>query len=164
MKQASRLVAALFGSCLILSALPSWAETGPADESSGAFCRPAAARLFAENLGRLLVLGSELNLSGDQRTKLAATVRSRGDEIRPIATSIIEKKKALREAVFNEDEKAINNSAENLGHAIGRAAVVVSKIISEAKGILTREQVERIQDFRSKSDRAEAAWLDQIGK
>jgi Spy/CpxP family protein refolding chaperone len=112
------------------------------------------------------VLRSELNITGDQRKKIAAEIKSHKDEIRPVAKEIFEKRQALRDAVLNKpgDQQAIMAAANDLGKAIGDAAVLASKVIAKVKPMLTSEQQERIKNFKMANDRATAEWIGQIGQ
>ena len=112
------------------------------------------------------MLRSELNISAEQRKKIAAEIKSHKDEIRPIAKEIFEKRMALRDAVLNKpgDRQAIMAAANDLGKAIGDTAVLASKVIAKVKPVLTSEQQERIKNFRMANDKATAEWISQIGQ
>jgi Spy/CpxP family protein refolding chaperone len=127
---------------------------------------PPIARVITGNIGRLLVLRSELNVTDAQREQIVGVVKSHRQEIQPVAKAILEKKRELREAVIFKpgDEQAIRKAAENLGKAIADAAVVASRVIGQAKGALTVEQLERIRQYRASCDRAETGWLDRIAQ
>ena len=147
-------------------ALTSWAGEPTGEKETTSICMPPIARLITGNLGRLLVLRSELNVTDAQRQQIAGVVKSHRHEIQPVAKAILEKKRALREAVILNpgDEPAIRKAAENLGKAIGDAAMVASRVIGQAKGALTAKQLERIRQFRVSCDQAETGWLDRIAQ
>ena len=117
--------------------------------------RPLA-RLIRGQIGRWLVLRSELNLTDDQKQQIAAILKSHKAEIVQAVQPIVEKHRALRAAVTapSPDEKAIRAASDDLGHAIGDAAVLASKIRGKIAPILTDQQRQEIQDFRSQSDHA----------
>jgi len=125
---------------------------------------PPLGRLIMGNIGRFLVLRSELNITADQKKKIAAEIKSHKDEIRPVVKEIFEKRKALRDAVLNKpgDRQAITAAANDLGKAIGDAAVLASNVIAKLKPVLTSEQQERIKNFRMANDKAVAEWISQI--
>jgi len=167
MKSRSIVAVAVLMLAMSVMGSPSPAQAGPADEIAGAnFCMPPIGRLIAGNIGRLLVLKSELNVTDEQKRKIAATVKSHRDEIRPVAQTVIEKRKALREAVMAQpaNDQAIRAAATDLGKAIGDAAVVASKVIGEARGALKPDQIERIQKFRASCDDSVADWVKTIGQ
>ena len=150
-----------------MAAVPSIAaETVKEDGGAQLAGPPPLARLIMGNIGRLLVLRSELNISAEQRKKIAAEIKSHKDEIRPIAKEIFEKRMAIRDAVLNKagDRQAIMAAANDLGKAIGDAAVLASKVIAKVKPVLTSEQQERIKNFRMANEKATAEWISQIGQ
>ncbi len=118
------------------------------------------------NIGRFLVLRSELGLTNDQRKRIAGIVKNHRDEIRPVAKALLEKRRALKEAVINKpgDEAAIRTAATDLGKTIGDASVLASKVVAQVKPVLTPQQVERIENFRAGTQKATSDWLDQMGK
>jgi Spy/CpxP family protein refolding chaperone len=99
---------------------------------------------------------SKLNLSDDQKTKIRQTVAGHKTEIAGMVKEVGEKRQALRDAVLAEtpNETAIRAAADELGKAIGDAAVKASKIVGEVRKDLTPEQVEKIRKFRE-NQRAE---------
>jgi Spy/CpxP family protein refolding chaperone len=150
---------------ILMASVGPWTnETAYAGDEAG-YCAPPIARLIAGNIGRFLVLRSELNVTPDQKRRIADIVRKRSNEIKPVAQKILEKKTALREAVLADqpDERAIRSASDGLAKAIGDAAVVASLVVGEAKKVLTPEQIERIRTFRANCDKAELGWVQQIG-
>jgi Spy/CpxP family protein refolding chaperone len=113
-------------------------------------------RLIRGQIGRWMVLRSQLDLSDDQKQHIGAILKSHKAEILQAVQPIVQDHRALREAVLaaSPDEKAIRSDADDLGHAIGDAAVLTAKIHGEIAPILTDEQRQDIKDFRSQSDRA----------
>lgn len=124
------------------------------------------AKLITGNIGRFLVLRSELGITADQKKKIIGIVKSHRDEIRPVVKSVLEKRRALRDAVVNKpgDETAIRGAATELGKSIGDAAVLASKVVAQVKPELTSQQIERIEKFRADTQKATAEWLDQMDK
>ncbi|MBI4961673.1 MAG: Spy/CpxP family protein refolding chaperone [Desulfomonile tiedjei] len=159
------------GICFLVAAIlgmsaPGWAAQPMGGQDPSTLFSSPLARLITGNIGRFLVLRSELNVTPEQRAKIAATVKSHRDEIRPVAKSILEKRSALREAVLatTKNDEAIRKAANDLGKAIGDASVLASKVIGEARTALTPEQIERIHKFRAENNKAAMAWVDQIGQ
>ncbi len=118
-------------------------------------------RLIMGNFGRVLVLRSELNVTPEQKEKIHQILKSHKAEAAPIAKSLTEKGRALRKAVLadNSDEAAIRKAADELGKAIGDAAVLASKVGGEVKPVLTQEQRERIGKFLREQDEAKDKFL-----
>jgi len=158
-------VFALVASILAVSAA-GWGAQPTGKDDSSAFCAPPIARLIAGNIGRFLIMRSELNVTPEQRSKIAAVVQSHRDEIRPMAKTILEKRTALREAVLATptNEEAIRKAATDLGKAIGDASVLASRVVTEARPALIPEQIKRIRKFRMENDKATLTWVDKIGQ
>ncbi|NOZ20042.1 MAG: Spy/CpxP family protein refolding chaperone [Planctomycetes bacterium] len=118
----------------------------------------------AETLGRFLILRSQLNVTPEQRGKVRAIMQSHSDEIVPVAKAIVEKNRALRKEVFAEkpDDASIRAAADQLGKAIGDAAVLAAGIRGETRKVMTPEQIEKIEEFRVYKDRAVDSVLERL--
>ncbi|AFM25004.1 Spy/CpxP family protein refolding chaperone [Desulfomonile tiedjei] len=157
------LIAAMMFFAAGLMSIPAQAaDTQTHSETIGA---SPLGKLIMGKIGRLLVLRSELNITGDQRKQIAAHLKKHANEIRPVAKDVFDKRVALRETVLNKpgDERAIMAAANDLGTAIGKAAVLASTIVADIKPVLTPEQQEHIKNFKIGSDQAVSQWIDQIG-
>lgn len=145
---------------------PSMASQPSAPPDADALCLPPVARLIAGNIGKFLVMRSELGITREQRAKIASEVAAHRDELKPLAKTLLEIRQAMREAVLAEqrNEEAIRRSAADFGKAIADASVVGSRIVADARKNLTPEQVERIRQFILDRDQAASMWIDQIGK
>jgi len=123
-------------------------------------------RMLMGQLGRAMALRSELNITDEQRAQLRQILVSHKAEIAAATRPLVERARALREAVAAEqpDERAIRAAAAELGAAIGDAAVLASKVRGEAARVLTPQQLELIQQFHA--DRAQAVdeLLGRIGE
>jgi Spy/CpxP family protein refolding chaperone len=120
-------------------------------------------RMISGNLGRLMVLRSELNLSDEQRGQVRdVLVRHRG-EIAATAQTVRAKHLVLRDAVLAEaaDEAAIRAAAAELGEQIGEAAVKASKLKAQIAPILTDEQRVLIVKFMADREQAVDRFLEQ---
>jgi Spy/CpxP family protein refolding chaperone len=115
-------------------------------------------------LGRLLVLRSELNVTDEQKAQIRGLVSEHRDEIAQAAAGVIEARRALREAVVAEtpNEETIRSLAGELGEAIGDAAVGTSKMVGQIKTILTPEQLELIRAFHENREGAVDAFLQRL--
>jgi Spy/CpxP family protein refolding chaperone len=149
-----------------LAAVPSIAADPAKDDGRPTFARGPLGKLIMGHIGRLLVLKSELNVTDDQRKKIAAEIESHKDEIRPVVKLIFEKRQALRDSVINNhgDEKTILQASEDLGIAIGKVALLASKVVAKVRPIFTPEQQERIKNFRMGMDKATSEWINQIAQ
>jgi Spy/CpxP family protein refolding chaperone len=156
------------GTCMVAAALVCGlgqrvlAAPGPAGDELPA-ARPAG-MLLSGQLGRLLELRSELDLTADQRSQIREIVKSHRQELSSVIKPVVEKRRALRDATLaeNASEAAIHTAADELGKAIGDAAVVGSKIKVEVRQVLTPEQQEKISQFRGESQSAVDKFLDKM--
>lgn len=129
------------------------------------FGHGALRKLIEGNLGRWMVLRSELNLTQAQRTKIHQAVGSHRTEIAKTAKEVWEKRTALREAVANgQDETAIRQAAEQLGKAIGDAAVLASRVRGEVQPMLTEAQHKMIADTRQANIRSVEEFFNEATK
>src|SRR4029077_1724160 len=80
--------------------------------------------LLSGQIGRLLTLRSEVNLTAYQREQIHGIVKSHKQELVTAMKPVAEKRRALRDATIAEhpDEAAIRTAASDLGKAIGDAA------------------------------------------
>ena len=118
-------------------------------------------------IGRWMVLRSELKLSPEQKQQLRTTLISHKKAIAQTVESVVVKRQALRDAVLAEkDEETIRAAASDLGKAIGDAAVKASRLHHELKTKLhlTKEQVAKLKAFRADSDSALLRFLADAQK
>lgn len=120
--------------------------------------------LLSGQFGRLLALRSELDLTSEQRERIRAIVKSHRQEIVASLQPVVDKRQALRDATLaeNANEAAIRAAADELGKAIGDAAVVGSKIKAEVRQVMTPEQREKINKFRQQSETAVDTFLSEM--
>jgi len=128
------------------TSLPSWRQL--ADTPLG--------RLVSGNLGRLLVLRSQLNVTPEQRAEVREVLVSHRSQIAVTVQSVREKRLVLRDAVLADepDEEKIRAVASDLGDALGDAAVKAAKLRGKLAPIFTDEQRELIRQFRQERDRS----------
>lgn len=96
----------------------------------------------------------KLNLTSSQQEELKAIVQSHKAEIATVIHDLAEHRLALREAMNGStvDETAIRAATTAMNTTLGDAAVLVAKIKSEARHVLTPEQLEQIAGLRSAAD------------
>src|SRR3954454_9683538 len=72
---------------------------------------------FHGQIGRLMMLHSELDVTSDQREALHKIVQSHRTEIVAVAKPILDKRRALRDATLAKEsnEDAIRSAANDLG-------------------------------------------------
>ncbi|MHB8900238.1 MAG: Spy/CpxP family protein refolding chaperone [Thermoguttaceae bacterium] len=117
-------------------------------------------------IGRLMVLRSELNVTDEQRAQIGEVLVSRRSAIAETVKSVRDKRVVLRDAVLSgkADEAQIRAAADELGKAIGDAAVKASKLRGEIAPILTQEQREQIRTFFQENDAAVDKFLTQAAQ
>jgi Spy/CpxP family protein refolding chaperone len=123
-------------------------------------------RLILGQQGRRMVLESEMNLTGAQRDKLKSIVKSHQTEIDRVATELVAEGRALRATVLADktDDKAMHTAAEGMSKGIGDAAALIATIRSEARPLLTSEQLKALSEFRADSDKAVDRFLEELGQ
>jgi Spy/CpxP family protein refolding chaperone len=121
-------------------------------------------RLITGNIGRLMVLRSELNLSDEQRSKIREILVSHKQEIAKNAKAVWEKRNALRNEVLapGTDESKIRNKATEMTEAVANAAVMASKLRDEIAPVLTEEQRQRIGKHLTECDEATARFFEKV--
>lgn len=120
-------------------------------------------RLISGNVGRLMVLRSELKITDEQREQIGAVLKQHKPKMLEVGKEVWQQRTKLRDAVLAEkpDEAAIRKAADELGKAIGNAAVLGAAIAAEVRPILTAEQIERLQAFRGDRHEAVADFFEE---
>ncbi|NUQ63272.1 MAG: Spy/CpxP family protein refolding chaperone [Pirellulales bacterium] len=120
-------------------------------------------RLISGNIGRMLVLRSELNLTDEQRSKIREVLVSHKQEIAKRAKAVWEKRNALREEVLasGTDEPKIRSLAGELTQAVADAAVLASKLRDEIAPVLSDEQRELVKKHLAECDGAVAKFFEK---
>jgi Spy/CpxP family protein refolding chaperone len=134
------------------------AQTNAGQAVGGRLAQTRVGRLIMGRIGRAMVLRSELNLTDAQRQAAKAVIQANRADLKAAVVPVIEKRRALRDAVLSDanDEKAIRAAADGLGKALGDAAVEINKVKAElkAKAGLTPGQLRKIEEFREQNDAA----------
>jgi Spy/CpxP family protein refolding chaperone len=120
--------------------------------------------LFSGQVGRLLTLRSELNLSDEQKSQIHDILKSHRVEIANALKPVVAKRQALRDLIAapNTDEPAIRSAADDLGKSIGDAAIVGTKVRAELWKVLTPDQQDKVTAFRKDSEKATNDALDRL--
>ena len=140
------------GGAATLHAANAAAATNPLAEHSG---KGPLRNFISGQIGRLITLRSELDLSDDQKSQIKAIVVKHREEIVGVVKPLIEKRRAMHEAMLSKDgtdEAAIRAAADSLAKPIGDAAVLGAKIRAEARGVLTPDQLKKVSEFRTQLD------------
>lgn len=135
------------------------ADTAP--DAAKALRDTPLGRLITGDIGRLMTLRSDANVTDEQRQKVRAVLTSHKAEIGNVAKDLVAKRRALREATRSEtrDEGAIRKAGEDLGRSIGNAAVLGSKVRGELKPVFTDKQIELFKKFVGDHDASVDRWL-----
>ena len=62
------------------------------------------------------------------------------------------------------NEATIRAAAKDLTKSIEYAAVIASRIVTEARPLLTKKQRSSIHTYMASNDKAVSDWLDEISK
>lgn len=153
----------LMGLVLLMGAAEVRTQAGGEAGQGGWRQRPIA-RLIASRLHKWAAFRADLNITDEQRSQIRAIVATHRDEIKPVVSAVVEKRKAIRQAVMANpaDEAAIRTASDNLAKVVGDAAVLASKVIAEIRPILTEEQIKKVQEFQAERDQASDTFLDNL--
>lgn len=124
-------------------------------------------RLIMGNVGRLLVLKAELNLTPEQKDKICNVLETHKKEIATEMRDVWQKRNALRDLIVSDkaDEEQIRQAASELGQAIGDVAVMAHGLWNkEISPILTEEQKNLLDKFRRQTDAAGTKFFDTVTK
>jgi len=124
-------------------------------------------RMFLQGqIGRMMTLRSELDVTSEQRDAIKKIVDGHRSEIVAVAKPIVEKRRALREATLAQEpnEEAIRTAANDLGKSIGDAAVLASKVKGEVAKVLTPDQIHKIKSFRQESESSVDSFIEKFAQ
>lgn len=158
------LVASAVVILVVAAALGAWAlGTGHPTFMGTSFDSPMH-RLITGKIGRFLVFRSEFELQDDQKKKIFDILKARKDEILPLADTMLEKRRKLRETILKRptDEQAVRAAATSLSTTIVDASILAAKLVTEARSVLTEDQWRCILDYRRGQDKAVQSWLEQF--
>lgn len=160
----TKLVAGLLVCALAGVALA--ADKEAKDHKGHGIKESALGKLITANLGRLMTLRSELNLTDEQKTKIHDAFKGHKKEIAAEAKQLFAKRNVLRDLVLSgsTDEAAIRKAADDLGKEIGNAAVLGVKVRDEVAPVLTDEQRAKIKKTKMEVDESVMSFLDKAAK
>jgi Spy/CpxP family protein refolding chaperone len=124
------------------------------------------ARLVQGQIGRRMVLKSQLNVTAEQRQQIVAIYESHRAELASTAASMVEQKRALRDAVTSDDatDGDIRRAADKLGDTIGDASVIGRAIHRELQAVWTAEQRQLLDEYQGDKRGAVDTWLSEIAQ
>jgi Spy/CpxP family protein refolding chaperone len=122
------------------------------------------AQTVSGNIGRYLILRSEMNVTDEQRAQIREIISEHKDEIADVVRSLRTARKALRSAVTADlpNEATIRAAAEGLSASIGDAAVLASRVRRQVRQVLTEDQQELVQDFLEGTEKSRDNLIHQI--
>lgn len=116
----------------------------------------------AGGLGRV---GSQLDLSDEQRTTIQDLLKEARPELQPLLEKVGDQRKALAIAAEATpvDEAAIRAQASGLATLEADLAIEKAKIFSKIKATLTPQQVERLSTLEGASEQLLRGALSRMG-
>lgn len=120
-------------------------------------------RMMMGQMGRALVLRSQLDLTHEQRTKIRNILKDNRHALFQAMQPVMEKRMALQNlALTGASAKNINQAAAELGDAAGKAAVECSKIAAQIHKVLTPEQAKAVDTFLKSTMHAKVDFMKQM--
>ncbi len=159
------MLASVLSMAVVMVAVAAGPAKGPASPFGGfPMMHGSIGKMVSGAIGRLLVLRSELNVTAEQRSQVRAVIQSRRPQIAEMVKAVRDKRIVLRDTVLGgeADEAQIRAAADDLGQAIGDAAVKAAKLRGELAPILTDKQRELIQEFLKANDAAADKFLTGV--
>jgi protein CpxP len=137
-------------------------ESAPLTQfGGGKWAHSPLGKMIAGNLGRLLTLRSDLDVSDEQRDQIRTVLKSHRSEIVATVKSLHDARTDLRDVVMKDeaDESEIRSAADALGNAIAEAAVKKAKLRKEIAPLLTAGQQQLVREFMAENDAAVDKFL-----
>jgi Spy/CpxP family protein refolding chaperone len=123
-------------------------------------------RLVQGQVGRWLVLWSELKITGEQRAQIRQIVVAHKQQLAEVAAGLVEQKRALRDVALVPDarESDIRDAASRMTDRIADAAILLSAMRGEIFKVLDSRQQDLLE--KALSDRQDAVdrWLTEMAK
>ncbi len=124
-----------------------------------------------------LRLLSQLNLSNDQKHRIALILRDNRDTLREEITAVVQARFNLFRSVHGDtlDEDAVHQASQDLAEAEENLAVSSAGIFNQVKSVLTPDQMAVLQGFREDMARRMQqrigsfatfidSWIDKYGQ
>lgn len=157
------VLATVVGLVVVTGGLAAVPQTGQVGWEKLPLVGSPLGKMISGTIGRLMVLRSEMNVTEEQKTQIRDVLLERRPQIAETVQSVREKRLVLRNAVLSgeSDEAKIRAAADELGKAIGDAAVKATKLRNEIAPILTEEQRLLIAQFLQENDAAVDKFLNR---
>ncbi|MHC4844402.1 MAG: Spy/CpxP family protein refolding chaperone, partial [Planctomycetota bacterium] len=92
-----------------------------------------------------------LDLTEEQHEQVRTILEDNKENAQTVEKGVRDAQKALHDAVINEaGEEAIRNAAAEVGTAIGNQAVLRTQTAASVKGVLTEEQLQKLDTIKEK--------------
>lgn len=92
-----------------------------------------------------------LNLTDQQKQEIAAILKTYRDDIVTAVDNVIVARKNLLETIHGSEynETAVRTASQAVANAEEELAVLRAKVVSEVKGVLTAEQLSKIEQLKT---------------
>lgn len=92
-----------------------------------------------------------LNLTDQQKQEIAAILKAYQDDILTAVDAVVVARENLVETIHGTvyDESAVRKASQGVASAEEELAVLHAKVVSELKGVLTDEQLSKIEQLKS---------------
>lgn len=139
---------------VILAVLAGLLFIGPnqSEAEEGVWAGRAKIRgLVFKRLNQMIALREQLNLTSDQKSRFRSLFLAHRQEIADMVEEMATLRQALKNEVLSDvpDETAIRRAASDLGESLGENAVRASRLLAEAKAVLTPEQLALLKEHRA---------------
>lgn len=136
------------------------------EATTNAFRDSPLGRLIQGQVGRILTLRSQLNLSDEQREQIHKIIKDHKPELAKAAKQIVEQKRVIRDAVISPDQTQtdIRKAADGLSQTITQTAVLAGQIREQIFAVLTPYQRQKVVDAIADRQQAVDHWLDEIAQ
>ncbi len=123
-------------------------------------------RLLQGQIGRLMSLRAELNLSDEQRSQIRQMPHSKKSQISKLLTQLVEQRSTLRDMAIQEtpDKKTIQKTSDQMAKTVAQAAILGGELRQKIMTVMDDEQ--RLILAAVQSDRQDAMdkWLSELAQ
>ncbi|MFG0247403.1 MAG: Spy/CpxP family protein refolding chaperone [Phycisphaeraceae bacterium JB051] len=142
-----------------------WAQTGVINSGQSWRNLPIG-RLIQGQIGRLMTLRAQLNLSDEQRSEIRSIVQTQQPQISKLLNQLVEQRRSLRDQAMmpTPDEQAIQKTAEQMSKTITEAAILGGNLRQQIMDVLTAEQRALLTEAQVDRQDAVDKWLSELAK
>ena len=122
--------------------------------------------LVQGEIGRLMTLRSDLDISNEQREEIRTIVTGYREDFAPLVREMVWQRQVLRNAVLAESANTtdIKQQVTALGETIAEVSLLAADVIRDVRPVLTPDQIERVETFTAEHDTAAQRWLERHGE